>query len=897
MFDDALLKTDFAGKDGFTWWFGRIANPDVWKDINSVTSQEGSYGQRAKVRIVGYHPFTDELAEEDLPWANCMMDAITGNGQGGMGDVSTLQGGETCIGCFLDGEDGQQPFILGLINRHSGTKNSISASEAKSSKTSAFKNQDNEPQQELPTKRNPLIDNTSVIKPANFSLEAAQAAQKGGLITGLEGSEGGGGVVGRIDIGVVTPFAQASDAAKIAERNGTSTHINPSNCKNDAIGQITQALTDFITLTNSLESSLGKFVDPIENLIYDMDAEIRRIVRQVKGLIKGILNNVRDGIFGKLNQLFAQFLGTLNLVNPFEFLTDEASRKAHQGIMDLIFCIFEKLLGDLTGFLTNMFSSLIEDVVSGPICAAEQFVSGIFAKVFEQLENLMEPVLSGLDWLTGGIGTISEFIGKASNLASQILSFIGCDGRKCTTPSKWASTLSGSIEGAADDWGKQVSNINLLKGVSSDLTQISDEAAQGIGGFFGTDEFKQRDYNGMRLEGVLRATDKLTGGNSAGALNGALGSIESAISTSSFFGTNSIFDSCNQRVNNPTRQRDLMPMPPGFVFDKCITPEIEITGKGSGATATPIVSEFGKIIATQITSRGSGYDSNTTASIIDNTNNGRAAELKVLVNANGEISQIVVVRSGFGYCPNVSPIVPNPVGIITAIYVDKPGIGYTISDSILIPLPRIGEDTINPDVPDRPLVTIDPVILDPIEPGGTQPVKGGDGYIVAPIPTEGNGSIIDVRIPFNMDAEYNFIPKPIINSKNGRGASLIPILTYKQLDNFDTTNRSGLVGITSVIDCVGEDPVPQSNARDLTPTAPATATQVSVPEETGDVAPVTSPVVNTPTSTSTPSTTTSTPSTTSTTSTTSSDTSSSSSSGSSSSGSSSISNTTYGSGY
>ena len=800
MFDEALLKTDFAGKDGFTWWFGRIANPDVWKDVNSVTSQEGSYGQRAKVRIVGYHPFNDELAEEDLPWANCMMDAITGNGQGGMGDVSTLQGGETCIGCFLDGEEGQQPFILGLINRHNGVKSSIGVEEAKANKSSGFKNQRNEAQQGSTTKRSPLIENTSVIKPANFSLEAAQAAQKGGLTTGLENSENLGFGVGLADAGVVTPFAAASDAAKIAERNSTATRINPSNCKNDTIGQITQILTDFIALTNSLESSLGKFVDPIENLIYDMDAEIRRIVRQVKGLIKGVLNNVRDGIFGKLNQLFSLFLGTLNLTNPLEFLTDEASRKAHQGIMDLIFCIFEKLLGDLTDFLTNMFASLIEDVVSGPVCAAEQFVSGIFAKVFEQLENAMEPVLSGLDWLTGGIGTISEFIGKASNLAAQILSFIGCDGRKCTTPSKWASTLSGSIESTADNWDRQVNNINLLKGVSADLTQISDEASQGIAGFFGTDEFKQREYNGMRLEGVLKATDKLTGGNSAGALNGALGSIESAISTSSFFGTNSIFDSCNQRVNNPTRQRDLMPMPAGFVFDKCITPEIEITGNGSGATATPIVNEFGRIIATQITNRGSGYDSNTSASIIDNTNNGRAAELKVLVKPTGEISQIVVVRSGFGYCPNVSPIAPNPVGIITAIYVDKPGIGYTIGDSILIPLPRIGEDTINPDLPDAPL---DGVVLNPIEPGGTQPVKGGDGYIVAPIPTEGNGSIIDVRIPVNMDAEYNFIPKPIINSKNGTGANLITVLTYKQLDSSDTTaNRSGLVGITSVIDCI-----------------------------------------------------------------------------------------------
>ena len=564
---------------------------------------------------------------------------------------------------------------------------------------------------------------------------------------------------------------------------------------------------------------MGKFVDPIENLIYDMDAELRRIIRQVEGLIKGVLNDVRDGILGKLSFLFSQFLGTLNLVNPFEFISDEASRLAYQGIMDLIFCIFENLLSDLGDFLMNMFSTVIENVVNGPVCAAEQFVSSIFAKVFDTLENVMEPVLSGLDWLVGGIGVISDFIGKASNLASEILRFIGCDGKKCTTPSKWASTLSGSIDMAADDWETQVSNINVLKGVSADLTKISEDAGSDIDDFFGSDEFQQTEYNGMQLSSVLSATDQLTGGNSAEALDKGLGSIESAITTTSLFGDSSIFNSCTETINNPTEQSDIISMPLGFVFDKCITPEIAISGSGSGASATPIVNESGKIIATEIKNRGSGYTSNTEASIIDNTNNGHNAELKVLVE-DGKVSQIVVVQSGFGYCPNVAPIVPNPVGIITAIYVDKPGIGYTIGDSILIPLPRIIDDTTGdgtvtgPGFPDSPL-PLAPVTLVPIDPetpgsidAPTQPgiIRDGPnpGYIVAPIPTPGNGSIIDVKIPINLDAEYNFIPKIIINSRNGVGANLIPILTYKQLDNVDTSGveRSGLVGITSVIDCI-----------------------------------------------------------------------------------------------
>ena len=140
MIDDSFLKTEFAGKDGFVWWFGRIANADTWKDVNTIMSQEESFGQRVKVRIIGYHPWTNELAEEDLPWATVMMDAITGGGNGGMGDAMCLQGGESCVGFFMDGEEAQQPVIIGLINRHNGIKNSISDSELKNNKSSGFRN-------------------------------------------------------------------------------------------------------------------------------------------------------------------------------------------------------------------------------------------------------------------------------------------------------------------------------------------------------------------------------------------------------------------------------------------------------------------------------------------------------------------------------------------------------------------------------------------------------------------------------------------------------------------------------------------------------------------------------------------------------------------------------------
>ena len=45
------------------------------------------------------------------------------------------------------------------------------------------------------------------------------------------------------------------------------------------------------------------------------------------GVIKAVINNIRDGLFGKLTFLFSKFLGTLNLINPLDFINDEVMKK------------------------------------------------------------------------------------------------------------------------------------------------------------------------------------------------------------------------------------------------------------------------------------------------------------------------------------------------------------------------------------------------------------------------------------------------------------------------------------------------------------------------------------------------------------------------------------------
>ena len=139
MITEQLLKSNFSGKDGFSWWIGRVAHPKYWKIQNLANGFAGSSDHRVKVRIIGYHPWDDTLPENDLPWAQVMMDPVAGSGQGSMGDTLNLSGGETAIGFFSDGEEAQQPVIIGLLHRSSEATNSISEKELFNSNSSQFR--------------------------------------------------------------------------------------------------------------------------------------------------------------------------------------------------------------------------------------------------------------------------------------------------------------------------------------------------------------------------------------------------------------------------------------------------------------------------------------------------------------------------------------------------------------------------------------------------------------------------------------------------------------------------------------------------------------------------------------------------------------------------------------
>lgn len=625
MIEESLLKSGIIGKDGFVWWIGRVAKRDTWFRENLGNAFSGEQGFRCKVRIIGYHPFDDKLKEEDLPWAQVMLDAASGNAANG--STMLLQGGETCVGFFLDGEDAQQPVIIGLLHRNANVKESTDDVLKRKEGETQFKNAPLYTGNKIPSTNRPSSKPKSLPQiPALPGTSTVEGTTNKAFCLWSDGP---------------------SSAAAAFEIKNTKYVRIPSRCSNDLIGGITRIIQDFIAIVNTLEKSIGQFIDPLLNEIVDIANTIKNIAGQIGGIVKQIINSIRDSIIKCLISLFKKFLGLQKQVNPAHSLTGPVAQKATKTLLQQIFCIFEKLIDVMIDFVIKMLENMINGVINPSICAAEQAVSGILAKLMSMIEEALEPILSGIEWLTGGLGTISGILNQASTLATEIYNFIGCDEIKCNKPSEWISSTSAALQRGSDDWTKQLEGVNVLKGISKDLTQISSGISTG-----GLEGY---DYNGSNLSGLNKI---------AKGLGGDLSSIEGAIASISLFGSNnSSFGECNEKTSNPQTQYDLSPVPFGYKYSYCIPPIAVAFGDGNGAQLTPIVATNGSIFDVVVCAGGTGYISPLSIAIIDNSGYGQGAQVDAIIGAGGSITGAIVISGGSGYCPGNYNNICSEVGV------------------------------------------------------------------------------------------------------------------------------------------------------------------------------------------------------------------------------------------
>lgn len=609
MLESTLLKSNYLGRDGFIWWLGQIAPASVWRNEKSrpdagenkkpTASDDktgNSWAWRCKVRIIGYHPFDrDVLPDAQLPWAHVMETGGQGSAQGGIGETMRIAGGETCFGFFMDGDDAQQPVIVGLIHRNESVKNELSEN---------IKNQlrpftgHSGPLRQSATqtrKRNDGVQGNPQTSSTPLTDVAKTATIGQNTTSSRDDSKPGADQLIREDL-ASQQFGDEGNIC-ITRENG---------CNDNLIGKISKILQEFIQFVGRIQDFIGTYIDPVLNTFVDIVQEIRGFARRIVGVVKFIINNMRGAIIGLITKLFRDFI---SLVLPLPQHPPVA--EATKNIINIIFCLFEKLIPLLIDYIVNLLSNMIGKTINSPMCAVEEFTAGILGKLMDFIDDLLGPVMSGLNWLLGGIGQVSSILGKVSSIAQQILNFIGCDQLKCETATDWCSK-TGASKSSRDGWNRTLKKLNFMKGINDSIDE-----AMGYTSLFG--------YTG-----------------------------------------NSPFRECGERSRNPRTQKDKTPMPNGVKSSQCIPPEIEVFGDGVQAQVLPIVANDGSILTVQVLNGGKGFTKPPSINIIDNTNNGIGAEFGATIQ-NGTISAVYVKNPGQNYCPgDYSTVVLSPTYLVTA---------------------------------------------------------------------------------------------------------------------------------------------------------------------------------------------------------------------------------------
>ena len=778
--EESLLgNSQFLGRDGFRWWIGQVAPRKSQAD---QTDDGKGWSNRYKVRIMGYHPFTDDVTDEDLPWALALLPTTSGSGAANYTTSTMLQQGDVVFGFFLDGDEGQIPAILGHFGHANGMDQNKDL-EGKFKPGSAF------------------TDNT----PVNPKTEVNE-----------EGLPDQSGEQNKKS----NPTNSSATKGKNVDQSGAGRPVvAPDTCTTNSVSRMAQAVEDLanrvedLSLTGmKLEAEIDAVADQVESMANGfvgrmMDATYDFLEPQLQ---KG-LDKVYEDTFGKV---FAQ-MGN----SPQSYAMAHASGVASQvsqvpaikNAENALACVGNKVVEGLRGTVSDMLKDLLASGLGLAGCVAANFVSKFLGDMVNGIGDGMKSPLSGLgDILSPGID-IAEFLRSSAFVLEDFSGFIDCgqtNKDKCP-PVKKFEIAGGPMEKGADPF-------NYLSG------QMQKSAKGGFGGLAGG------------ITGLAGGLGDITEG-----IQGAIGGVQNivnAVSDPSSLVKGAVMSKFGNLVPpGITKTLGTAGRISGLIDElsgggsctggkkNCGNPQVEIFGGGGfGAIGKVVlgktiensglggiaegISKTASIIGVDIKVPGMNYKSPPAIRFADKCGQGYGAHGHAVLTPDGTIGAVVIDTTGEGY-----PVItdPDPNVGLTTVFVEDPGTGYTpddkIDETIFItefptgfPDTEVGigtpTTTTDPDDPDyNPELIPDPYTK--LVPTGerVQLQNLTDRPVFDLVVNPTTGGIEAVRV-LNI-LKYSVPPVIKVLSPTGSGAVLRPV--------FGEIPPEAQRGVITVIDCSG----------------------------------------------------------------------------------------------
>ena len=443
MIENLLLKSNFLGKDGFRWWIGHIPPATSWNLQRK--RKPDAWGNRVKVRIMGYHPQnTVELKDEDLPWATVLLPTTAGSGKGGTSIPIRIQPSDVVIGFFLDGDDAQQPVIFGVVGN---SPYSVSGK---------------------PGPFTPFTGYTPETKPEGKRIAEYEA--NGG------NTDGNPVVMVEPDRAKTLKDKTGKEFRAVSDVVGQCVSFAGTNARAEIQGNLKNATKQYKNLTGPNQSKL----------VQNLSKKLTGVTNSFTGdLMKSSMTSLIPKLNNGLDVLYSDVFAKVLAATKNTAIAKKAGTAAQAALLGPVAalqkkapCVMEALSNSMLPDVRSLLTSFLDNVQNPTSCMNEQFMGAIFNKVITGIGNQLAPELGGVGKILGGFDLVNNLRGKAEGL-------LGIqEAIKCVAPS--TANVKASI------WclGKGPMNMPGVAGEAimsaANAAQSLQEAAAAPGGVLGS---------------------------------------------------------------------------------------------------------------------------------------------------------------------------------------------------------------------------------------------------------------------------------------------------------------------------------------------------------------------------------------------------------------------------
>ena len=639
MIDQTLFKSNVIGKDGFRWWVGQVAPERVgfWQNAAGNNNPD-AWGNRVKVRIMGYHPFSKkELPDKDLPWANIMLPSTAGTGAAAFGTTIKLRPGDVVVGFFLDGDEGQQPVILGSFGRTNAFKGGLPSESLGFAPFTGYSDSILPPNGTLDDKESNDADTNSLKSPRTLDQKSIDELNKGKK----EGES--------LEISASSTLGINEQVADACEDNFIGNVSSSLDNLLSGIGESTDFLSDVATVTNKIQSLSNSAVSTM------MESAYSKMIPEIQGGLQSLYDKVLP-IAGPIAAVEAQKAQVSKIASL-------------QGSLN---CLPGKIVSGLNKTIRNMIESAVFEVVDTGTCITEQLAGSLLNGITNDISSALDAPLNAVSDILPKSYKIQDVIRSSSDSFKSIGGLVGCnqDNKKCVGKIKKFSIGYGPARSfdLQDTYDNVLKNMNIADTLGKDSGPITkpDCASKTFCGppsvsFFGGDGIG--GLGRVILGGIVDNTEGLSDVTADVSQTASIIGVEITDPGSSYFSTPPVIsfeDPCKQGYGAIGRAIvDYDPKSP--TYGQITGVNIISEGENYPSASTDDVINSNEtpvgVIATEIIDGGSGYLDASADGYNLSIDNGKIISATPINNVSITEIPKIIVSSSTGKGALIKPII------------------------------------------------------------------------------------------------------------------------------------------------------------------------------------------------------------------------------------------------